>query len=335
MTAWNLKLSKSSTKQYCTTKKGVVCLLTAEFSSIILIHGLQGHPKKTWLYKEFSIIPRFSKQTQDEKRCYWPCDLLPLDFAPCRILVYGYDSHISRFFSGAANTTNILGLARAFLDELEENRRKAIGRPLVLIAHSLGGLLLKAVLRQSSESDGSTSYDHALRDICDSTVGTIFLGTPHRGSELASFGEVVANVARLAQFDVSQSILKDLRVDATILEILDESFSKLYMKQNFMLFTFEEGRGLGIPLVAMGKVVPSWSAHLGFTGEQRRIINANHRKMCRFRGDDCPGYGHIRRAVVRCLAHRSGNTGMDSNGSLISRDTCANSIFTRRLTFAS
>ena len=94
---------------------------------------------------------------------------------------------------------NILGHAKTFLGELEEQRRDALGRPLVFVVHSPGGLLLEAVLRQASEADTTTTDGRHSR-ICESTVGAIFLGTPHRGSTYARPAELVAGVARVACF---------------------------------------------------------------------------------------------------------------------------------------
>ena len=241
--------------------------------------------------------------------CYWPQDLLPKDFPNCRILTYGYDSTVSRFFSGTANQTNILGHAKTFLAEFEEHRRDAPDRPLVFIVHSLGGLLLKAVLRQASESNTAAVGASIRRGICMSTTGTIFLGTPHRGSTYAGLAELVSGVAKVACFDRSANLLRDLRVDASILEVLDDSFSRLYLTYRFTLFTFEESQGLGIPFMAGHKVVQSWSAHLGYIGEEKGVINADHRSMCRFSGPDAPGYGQLRRAIERCLTRTNGTPG--------------------------
>jgi len=208
---------------------------------------------------------------------------------------------VGRFFSGTANQTNVLGHAKTFLDEFEEQRREAFDRPVVFVVHSLGGLLLKAVLRQASEADIMSADGRVIHEICSSTAGIIFLGTPHRGSTYASLAELVASVVKVVYFNISTSILKDLRVDASILEVLDDSFSRLYSTYGFALFTFEESQGLGIPFIARHKVVESWSAHLGYPGEEKAVINADDRNMCRFSERDSLGYGKVRRAIDKCF----------------------------------
>ncbi|KAF2738673.1 hypothetical protein EJ04DRAFT_520028 [Polyplosphaeria fusca] len=243
----------------------------------------RGHSRKTWLYE-----PRAISFRSKSPACYWPADFLPSDFPSCRILTYGYDSRVSHCFSGSANQTNILSHARAFVDEFEEEQR-------------LGGLLLKAILRHASDGLGPGS--NIINNMCKSLIGTIFLGTPHRGSDYARLGQTVTLAAKALQFDRSTSLLRDMKVDSSILEVLNDSFLKVVNTHQFLLVTIEEGRGLGIPLIARGKVVPPWSAHLGLhdATEQKNCINANHMKMCRFKGRNTPGYGTVRRAIDQCL----------------------------------
>jgi len=64
------------------------------------------------------------------------------------------------------------------------------------------------------------------------------------------------------QFDTSQSILRDLDINASILQVLNESFGDAYCDLNFHLVSFKEARGLGIQFVARGRVVPPWSARV-------------------------------------------------------------------------
>jgi hypothetical protein len=76
---------------------------------------------------------------------YWPADILPRDFEEARVLTYGYDSHVSRFFKGAANQNNISAHGRSLLNTLELHRRADPQRPLIFMVHSLGGIILKEV----------------------------------------------------------------------------------------------------------------------------------------------------------------------------------------------
>jgi len=150
--------------------------------SIVFVHGIQGHPQTTWTYttgatsdpkaanKKSSLFhqvaakfkenwkhsdngssrARTSTPTEGEQAepgFYWPAELLPVDFKSCRVLTFGYDSHVSRFFDGPANKNGILEHGNDLLKRLEAARREgtACTRKIIFIVHSLGGLILKEV----------------------------------------------------------------------------------------------------------------------------------------------------------------------------------------------
>lgn len=135
---------------------------------IVFIHGLQGHPESTWTYvenvQEDQVTPydNQSRRTilgkalhlfrQDnsaltkEIRTFWPRDILPSDFPSARILTYGYASKISHFFGGdKPSHENLTENGKTFMNRLAAHRSQAAGRPLMLITHSLGGLIVKSV----------------------------------------------------------------------------------------------------------------------------------------------------------------------------------------------
>ena len=60
--------------------------------------------------------------------------------------------------------------------------------------------------------------------ISDVTVGIIFLGTPHRGSEKASYGEVLAKVATKVMHKPAPALAKALRVNSEALMRLTTDF---------------------------------------------------------------------------------------------------------------
>ena len=59
-------------------------------------------------------------------------------------------------------------------------------RNTVFVCHSLGGLIVKQILRHSCEM-----AIPEWQEIADSTLGVAFLATPHAGSSLATFAKVV------------------------------------------------------------------------------------------------------------------------------------------------
>ena len=90
------------------------------------------------------------------------------------------------------------------------------------------------MLRRASRPDGEAQ----VLDIHDSTYGVIFLGTPHRGSALASWGTIGRNLAVAIGQDTNDKNLKDLRLDSEILELLREEFALLLRRNAIKIRTF-------------------------------------------------------------------------------------------------
>jgi hypothetical protein len=62
--------------------------------------------------------------------------------------------------------------------------------PTIFVAHSMGGLVVKKVLRHSTaltfQAIIDAFIDSRTSRICENTKSVIFMGTPHRGTNLAS-----------------------------------------------------------------------------------------------------------------------------------------------------
>ena len=102
---------------------------------------------------------------------YWPQDLLPVDCPTARIMIWGYDSVVTRGYPVASSQNSIFDHAKNLLYALVHER--TTGRPLIFVAHSLGGIITKKALRRSEESESDD-----IKTIFLSTCAVVFLGTP-------------------------------------------------------------------------------------------------------------------------------------------------------------
>lgn len=93
---------------------------------IVAISGLNGHA--------------FGSFKQVGRRRMWLRDDLPSDFTQARIFIYGYDTSPEN-----PAFQNILDLADTFRKTLSTLRGDHCQRSLVIIAQSLGGIIVKAV----------------------------------------------------------------------------------------------------------------------------------------------------------------------------------------------
>jgi len=107
------------------------------------------------------------------------------------------------------------------------------------------------------------SHESLYKDIVDSTVGVVFLGTPLRGSTLANWGALGADFAYVVK-DINKDIVKLLRPDSEVLFELRHSFIQLVRSRAavpssaIIIKCYSEELGLTL----VGKVIISPSLEL-------------------------------------------------------------------------
>ncbi|KEY73844.1 hypothetical protein S7711_10154 [Stachybotrys chartarum IBT 7711] len=130
-----------------------------------------------------------------EAQTIWIRDALPYDLTVGhaetsgigRVMIYGYDSAVE----GSNSFQNIEDLATSFRDSLlalANTTGDTTTKPIIFIAHSLGGLILKQMLISLSKSERE-EYSRLL----DSIYGVTFFGVPHGGMDIASLIPMVTD----------------------------------------------------------------------------------------------------------------------------------------------
>ena len=254
---------------------------------IVFVHGLNGDPHNTW--------------TSEKSKTFWPGQLLPpvLEEEKARVLVYGYDADVTSFTDGASKD-KIHNHAEHLVAELAANRRirKATERPIIFVAHSLGGLVVKRALIHSSEIRGQKT-EH-LRSIWVSAYGILFLGTPHKGSEVAQWGsrlEWICNAVLPKKVLDSQPQLVDaLKKENETLQNIDRQFIQLMGKLH--VFFFHEAKPTSLK-GTLRFVVDEESAAPTVQDVERAAIQADHRHMCKFENESSPGFDLVVEAIQR------------------------------------
>jgi hypothetical protein len=110
-----------------------------------------------------------------KEEVFWPRDLLCKTFPRARILSYGYETDVNSLCWLAERT--LYHHASHLLNDLGESRESCSDRPLLFVAHSLGGLLVKSALIFAS--DDVNSHLTAERQIYLSTFGIVSFDSPH------------------------------------------------------------------------------------------------------------------------------------------------------------
>lgn len=250
---------------------------------IILLHGLNGNPQKTW--------------TSKKSGTYWPTDLLPKTFEEegvhANVLVYGYNADVAGNKDRNPSTNFIHEHAQTLVNYLTTFRKthKTLRNPIIWVAHSLGGILLKKALEYSDSVRVAVHEDY--RSVYVSTYAIVFLGTPHEGSDLARWGEMlqgmVGHVPRKF-FDSEPILIKTLRKDSETLDTINEGF--LHIQQRFKIHLVHENQKSDLK-GTKSLIVESKSAAPRWYGVSSYGIEADHSGMCKFDGFNAPGYRQI------------------------------------------
>ncbi len=245
---------------------------------ICFVHGLTGSRTTTW-----------TAHGQDTP---WPKALLPPQLSRARILTYGYDAYVVR--KSVASRNELTDHAMGLVYDLTGDRDScgASNRPLIFVAHNLGGLVCKKAILLSRNNP-----EPHLRNIFDCVKGIIFMGTPHRGAWMADWAKIPAGAFGLVK-SANTTLLKILETDNKLLEDTRASFSGMLRELSnknrpIQVTCFREE----LPLPGVGLVVSKDSATLeGYTAIS---IHANNSNMVKFGSAEDNGFkrllGELRR----------------------------------------
>ncbi len=136
-------------------------------ADLVFVHGLGGHPLDTWAKlthdsskskghgdlrpKKFKLDKKPKEPDQPESLCYWPFDLVRRDFPNLRVMRYGYDTGPTDCHGGRTSGTTISQYGTQLLGRVADARIECEARPLVFVAHSFGGILVKDALYESTK----------------------------------------------------------------------------------------------------------------------------------------------------------------------------------------
>ncbi|KAK8185424.1 uncharacterized protein BKA78DRAFT_346734, partial [Phyllosticta capitalensis] len=280
-------------------------------ADVCFVHGLGGHREETWTctgsqknsstfqkclrkLKTGTSTPANETEASDQHNVFWPKDLLRQDLENVRIMMWGYDSAFTGLLSGS-NQSSLLGYGKSLLNDLTIKRRDEKNRPLILVGHGLGGLIIQSALFESSTSVLEWEI------IYPSTRGVIFMGTPLRGSPLAKYGKHLDFVAQACQKSPNSQLVDSLRTDSHILEVLRENFEKVRDDDRLTLACFYEQYQTSIPIVGSKHVVPASCAGMDGKKVKKMAIPGDHRTMCKFDSRDSPGYNTVMGQLQRIV----------------------------------
>lgn len=238
---------------------------------VVFVHGLGGHFRDTW-------------DSTGKQHFYWP-EELARQHPDLGVWSVRYDANISDL---VGPTLPIQDRSKNLLPQLS---LVGIGeRPLVFIAHSLGGLVVKQMLR-----DAITLNDKDWESIAGHTKGIAFLATPHIGSDKANLLE---GFFRVFLNPAGTSVTVDqLKHNSRELRDLNIWYRENASRRQINTLVLFETRAVKNAIL----VVDSDSSDPGITGVIPRPVSANHLDICKPRSGESFVYREVDRLIGRCL----------------------------------
>ncbi|OAP55707.1 hypothetical protein AYL99_09859 [Fonsecaea erecta] len=258
---------------------------------IVAVHGLGANPAYAWVWHPKNNPPGGSGYP--DKPFNWLKELLPKKMS-CRVMAFNYDSK----WLIDAPQQRISDISGTLLNSLQNNRKEASRRPLIFIGHSFGGNLIEQAIVDASRNRSEFT------PVAESTVGVVFLGTPHRGSPAASWGALLASLAP-PSLVTEDRILRDLEQQSdTLTDRLHHFSSWLFAESVPVMCCFEQLKTnygarlgpLGI-LVPPRLVVPESSACID--GHPKMSLHTDHLKINKFYGPEDPSFQLVYPQILR------------------------------------
>ncbi|KAK2599764.1 hypothetical protein N8I77_011490 [Diaporthe amygdali] len=227
---------------------------------VVAVHGLGGSWNKTWTASNGKL---------------WLRDFLPSQVEEigfkARTLAFGYDSE-SFFSKSTSDIDDVAGMLVDYLDALRQSDEEK-RRPIVFVAHSLGGVVTKRKAINICHERQSL-YGHLLPKV----RAIQFFAVPHRGADIAYWGLFVQRLMHYGQltFRGNDEFLKGLQRNSKIFASISQQF--IERAQALRIVTFVESERLGNQLI-----VERNSAELMLPNEKVVTIpGTDHRTICKF-----------------------------------------------------
>ncbi|MCB1035608.1 MAG: hypothetical protein KDD47_17430 [Acidobacteria bacterium] len=230
---------------------------------VVFVHGLGGDREGTWhpAGRPQDLFPRWIGEDHPE----------------VGVWSLGYGARTSDWFGAS------MPLADRAVNALEHLRAHGlVRRPLVFVTHSLGGIVVKRMLRHARDMNAGD---------LEEVRGVAFLATPHGGSSLATFARLLPRIFR------PSSLVYELVAAHPELRDLSSWYRNNHQRLGIrtkVLFETQKTWWL--------KVVREDAADPGVAGVDVVPIPADHFSICKPCSRDELVYRTVSAFVAECLA---------------------------------
>ncbi|KAI0476311.1 hypothetical protein GGR56DRAFT_693683 [Xylariaceae sp. FL0804] len=262
-----------------------------EGTDIVLVHGLFGSRLGSW----------------SKAGICWPRDFLGQDVPNARVIAWGWAGFLQ------AVDDNFAEAAAKLLTDVARVRA-GTKRPIIFIAHGLGGLLVKEALVTAALSRSYGSQVE-LGNVYPRTVGCVFLGTPHIRTGERTLGECATTAAVISPQQPSLPLLRSLKDHSPLLENQHNNF--LLISREIKVFCVRESipstihappelakaaNGVELGKGTMQVIVPKDAAWYEDFNVTRDEIPVTHSDLIKFKSKEEPAYMQLISHITKITA---------------------------------
>ncbi|KAL3295109.1 nb-arc domain-containing protein [Colletotrichum asianum] len=257
---------------------------------IVAVHGIMADPNTTWTHKKTNTN--------------WLSDpsMLPesLKGHKARIMSFGYDS---RWFGKDSTRQSLYNLVEDFLYQLNQTREACTQRPIILIAHCFGGLIVQSAYNKSCMQPGD------FPGVSQSMRGMVFLGTPHsgvnEGSSMSRQGEIYAAIVA-SKMEIQDNVLQSIMRDNDVLESTRAEFTRKVStsKPPPKIFCFFELRPTNLGAIVGAQLPKEFlvgESSATLSGHERQGLAVDHFYINKFEDKFDNHYRNVAYQLLRML----------------------------------
>lgn len=147
---------------------------------VVFVHGLTGNHEASWTHEAGGFWPKWIAE----------------DFPAANVYCASYNSQVW-VDAAKGGGANLIDLGTILLDLVVA--KCGTKRPIVFIGHSLGGLVVKQLIRKSAGASNTKK-----RSVADRARAIIFLATPHQGADFAKLAQIISLLTSKVVKDIAQ-----------------------------------------------------------------------------------------------------------------------------------
>ncbi|CAK9868058.1 unnamed protein product [Sphagnum jensenii] len=255
---------------------------------IVFFHGLQ-------IVGGTAAQEAYRTTWTNKDNVLWPKEWLPNDLENIRVFSLSYDAEATKWF-GQGNTEDVEYIGENLFQSLVMGSAGVGCRPFVLVGHSFGGLVIKALInetkRRSDSAETNALDKKAIRkakEFLQNLKGIVFYAVPHSGADAAT-------LLSYFKFVRLSKIIGNLKPFSRRMAKMSVMMQDTFYNKGINIYAFGEGK----PTYSNKMVVKAASA-MQLAGHNFYLLeDCDHMQVCKPPSKEHQSYSQLLDVLRTC-----------------------------------